>query len=107
MSFRIETRGINEAIKGLDDIVRNIGQVAVGQWFEKIAKAATEICPDAEVEFVRGTTKGDIGKLTVADKKSAECTIKAFERILPQAPEPTKTMLGHARDQIRNRFGLT
>jgi hypothetical protein len=106
MGFEMKVTGLDEAQDQLAELIKNIGEDAVGQWFDKVAKTANEICKDAKVMFERGTGSGEIGALRVSDKHSAECVMKAFDNVIPEAPEPAKSMLTAAKADIKKQFEL-
>lgn len=104
MGFDIEVTGIDEARRQIDDIVKNIGEDAIGQWFDRVAKTANDLCRDSKVEFVRGDKKGEVGHMKTPDQKSIECTIRAIDKIISEVPEPANTMLRDYKKDLESQL---
>ena len=102
MSFDTDVSGLDDVTKHLDELGANISKDAITGCFKNVVLATKDFCPDAMIEFIPGEGGEDVGSISVKDRANLPCLLKALDKVILQAPEPTQSMLKHYRSQVES-----
>lgn len=85
MEFGIKVKGRDDIMRAIDKLSKGIDPEELARWCKTCETAAKKLCNDK----LHGITLRSQGKeldLSLRDKKSADCLIKAIETNLPLMP---------------------
>jgi hypothetical protein len=85
MEFGIETKGMDEIMKSIDKLTKGIDPQELTHWSKRIEKIAKQLCNDKLSDITLRSHDKELD-LSVKDRKSADCLIKAIETNLPSMP---------------------
>lgn len=80
-------------------------QADLNKMFGDILSAASKLCPSVKTEMTR-RQKADVKVLWPLDKKSAECLIKAIDKLLPQAKGLRPAQLAGYKAELKREFKI-
>lgn len=89
MSVSFEPHGFDEAIKGIDDLIKTLGVEEFEKWCNIIERDSQQICNDKTIEFRVEKSTHDFGfTFTPKNDKQIECVKKAILNHIQEMPYP-------------------
>ena len=85
MDFSIESKGMDDIRKSIDKLSKGMDPQELGHWAKRIEKIAKKICDDKLSDITLRTHDKELD-LSVKDRKSADCLVKAIETNIPSMP---------------------
>lgn len=85
MEFGIKTNGMDDIMKSIDNLSKGIDPEELARWCKTCETAAKKICND-KLHDITLRSKGKELDVSLKDKKSADCLVKAIKINLPLMP---------------------
>lgn len=84
MSFDIKVTGLDEAVKMIEDTIKDIQPKGFAEWADKIEKSAKEICDDPDCKRITFKVKKGTTNISISfnDKEALECIRKSIKKHL-------------------------
>lgn len=81
----IDDKGLDEAKDSLNKLAKGIDPQELSHWAKRIEKIAKQLCNDRLSDLTLRSHDKELD-LSVKDRKTADCLIKAIETNLPSMP---------------------
>ena len=85
MKFGIKVKGMDDIMRSLDKLSKGIDTKELVRWAKTCETMARKLCNDRVSDIILRSQGKDLD-ISVKDKKSADCVIKAIESNLPLMP---------------------
>jgi len=85
MEFGIKVKGMDDVMKSLDKLSNGIDPQELGRWAKTCETMAKKLCNDKLYDITLRARDKELD-LSIKDKKSAQCLVKAIETNLPLMP---------------------
>ncbi|HZA69685.1 MAG TPA: hypothetical protein VE548_08285 [Nitrososphaeraceae archaeon] len=85
MEFGIKANGMDDIMKSIDKLSKGIDPEELARWCKTCEMAAKKLCDD-KLHDITLRSQGKQLDVSLKDKKSADCLIKAIETNLPLMP---------------------
>lgn len=85
MEFGIKVNGKDDIMKSLDKLSKGIDPQELARWAKTCETMAKKLCND-KLHDITLRSQGKELDLSLKDKKSAECLVKAIESNIPLMP---------------------
>ena len=86
-------------------LLDHMQESVLNKMFNDVLNAASKICPSVKTEM-RQRQRAELKVLWPLDKKSAECLVKAIDRLLPQAKGLEPSMLAWYKKDLKDEFKI-
>ena len=83
MEFGIESKGMDKIMKSIDKLAIGLDPQELAQWARKIEAMARQLSKDSPNYIALKDTDGKELELSVKNRKSANCLVKAIETNIP------------------------
>lgn len=85
MEFGIKVKGMDDIMRSLDKLSKGIDPQELTRWAKTCETMARKLCNDKLSDIIL-RSQGKELDISVKDKKSADCVVKAIESNLPLMP---------------------
>lgn len=100
MEFGVKVKGMNNIMRSLDKLSNGIAPQELARWAKTCETMAKNLCNDKMHDItLRG--RDEELDLSIKDKKSAECLVKAIESNLPSMPLFVQGMFTKLANDLR------